>query len=213
MLRIILFVLLLTVVYSWDELRSLAGISFRRLGRKPSSDQIVADIVLLATIPLTLIYLIGSGQQLWLKLSVLFIEFVVIGLVLRGIEEFSRRKRFLANYEFDALAGNLFAVAGLVSPTIKFASNIGRSSHLGKYLLDLALPFAIGLALILVSVNLNPAEFADKMNLLIIIAVFGIMLNFVIDLLEKLLRHPQLRLSSFYRIVLGIVIIGTLAVH
>ncbi|OGE73551.1 MAG: hypothetical protein A3I07_03860 [Candidatus Doudnabacteria bacterium RIFCSPLOWO2_02_FULL_42_9] len=213
MTRLLLLILLLTVVYSWDECKYVlhavwAKIRKRKITeyQKSETDLLVSDIVLIATIPLSLAFLMLGSQSLLIKLLLLLAEFVLIGLILRGLEEYRRRRKFTSHYQgFDKAVAIGFSVLGFLSPSMQFASGVVRSTtHVGKYLIALAIPLTLGLVLTFLSQQLGEEQFSSQLDVLIIIAVFGIILNITIEALEHMFYISKYKLSSLLRIVLGI---------
>ncbi len=227
MIKVLLLILLITVVYSWDECKYVAKVLWAKIwksvrpdhpgGQKinqhsdSETDILVSDIVLIATIPLTLAYLILGTQDLVWKLVFVLGEFLLIGLILRGLEEYKRRRKFTAHYQgSDKVIAMVFSLLGLVSPSMRFASGIVRSTtHVGKYLVALAIPLVLGLALTVASRKLGQAEFNSQIDVLIVVAILGLVLNITIEALEKMFRLYKFKLSSLFRILLGIAIIST----
>lgn len=227
MTRLVLLILLLTVVYSWEEFKYVLVVIWSKFskqsiiypprlgetGQKNSeTDVLVSDIVLVATVPLNLSYLILGPGSLTLKLLAVLAEFLVLGLVLKGIEEYQWRRRFTSHYEgMDNVIATIFSLVGLVSPSWKFAARTVRTTgHTGKYLLVLALPLCSGIALSIVAHRLGPEEFQSRLDPLIAVATLGLVLNVTIEILEHMLKSNKLHLTSLMRVVLGIVIIFVL---
>lgn len=219
MQRLILLILLLTVVYSWEECKYVLVVIWSKISKRnknytknPELDVLVSDIVLIATIPLSLAYLILSDGSLPTKLLVLLVEFLFLGLILKGIQEYTWRRRFTRHYEgFDKVVAAIFSLSGLVSPSFRFAGDVVRTGiRPGKYLMALAIPMASGLALALAVRYMGMEEFISRLDQLIAIATLGLMLNVTIEILERLFRSQTLHFSSLVRIVLGITIIFAL---
>ena len=219
MQRLTLLILLLTVVYSWEECKYVLVAIWSKISKRnkfyqknPQLDILVSDIVLIATIPLSLAYLILSDGSLPTKLLILLLEFLLLGLILKGIQEYTWRRRFTEHYEgFDRIVAVIFSLTGLVSPSFRFATNVARSGiRPGKYLMALVIPLASGLALALAVRFMGMDEFVSRLDQLIAIATLGLMLNITIEILEKLFRSQTFHLSSLVRVILGIVIIFAL---
>ncbi len=217
MTRLYLLILLLTVVYSWDELKSALVVIFRRRNQNSNqnfeNDTLVADIVLIATVPFSLAYLILSLGSLGLKLLVVTAEILILGFIFKGLEIYRLRRRFTQSYEgTDKIIAIVFSLLGLVSPSWKFATRTIRASgHTSQYLFALGLPLLSGLALAIAVRKLGPEEFISRLDPLIAVATLGLVLNVTIEILEKIFRSHKFQMMSLMRIVLGIVIIFVLA--
>lgn len=205
--RLILFILLLTVVFSWEEFKYVI-LALRR--KNSDTDSIVSDLVLIAAIPINLVYLLsGTESSLLEKLAVICLELLVVGLFIKGVEEYAKR-RYLTNNQqgFDLVVSYGFAILGLLSPTFKFAVNATNNrSRLASLFLTLTTPLVLGIGMVLVTRHIGSSGFEEKMQPLIIIAILGLVLNAVIELLEKMFKLYRLHLFSYFRVVLGIVII------
>jgi hypothetical protein len=217
--RLLLLILLLTVVYSWEESKYVLVAIWSKLIRRnknyhknPESDVLVSDIVMIATIPLSLGYLIMSDQNLPAKLLTVIAEFLFIGLLLKGIREFAWRRRMTRHYEgFYQLTSLVYSLAGLVSPAMGLASNLVQAGvRPGRYLLSLVMPLASGLGLAFAVRYIGMEEFISKSDQLIAIATLALILNVTIEILEKIFRSNRMHLSSLLRVALGIVIIFVL---
>ncbi|MEJ0021599.1 MAG: hypothetical protein WDN47_03365 [Candidatus Doudnabacteria bacterium] len=216
MTRLILLILLLTVVYSWEEFKYVLVVIWSKLRKQkqnyqinPEADVLVSDIVLIATIPASLAYLILNSASLPLKLLVLLGEFIFLGLIIKGVEQYAARRRFTRHYEgADKAIAVIYSLSGLVSPSWNFVSQTARStSRLGKYLFAFALPLATGLALTIAVHKLGMDEFTDRLDQLTAIAVLALTMNVTIEILEQIFKSNRLHLTALMRIVLGIAII------
>lgn len=219
MQRLTLLILLLTVVYSWEQFKYVIVVIWSKISKRnknypqnPETDILVSDLVLIATVPISLAYLIMGQSNLPVKLLVLLVEFIVVGLVLKGIQEYFWRRNFTRHYEgFDKVVALGFSLLGLVSPSLRVAQDVYRvSPRPGKYLRALILPLAAGLVLAIAVHKLGPEEFNSHLDELIAIAILGLVLNVTIDFLQKLFRSNRFHLDSLLRVVLGIVIIFVL---
>jgi hypothetical protein len=165
--------------------------------------------VTIATIPLSLAYLILATDSLPRKLLIVLLEFLVLGLILKGIQEYSLRRKFTRDYQGrDKIVGIVFSLLGLVSPSWHFAHNAVRPvTKIGKYLTVLAFPLISGLALAIAMHTWGEEEFMARADQLIAIATLGLILNATIEILEHMFRSHRWHLTSLLRIVLGVVII------
>ncbi len=219
MRQLVLLILLLTIVYSWEECKYVAKVLWSKIRKQKinyeknlESDSLVSDIVLIATIPLSLGFLLLGGQTLVIKLLLILAEFFILGLFLKGIEEYNKRRYATRHYEgFDQFIAIGFSLLGFASPAFRYAGNITRStSHVGKYLLTLAAPLAIGLALVIAIHNLGMEEFKAKIDLLIIIVILAMVLNITIGILERMFKFYRFNMTQLIRIMLGVVILFTI---
>lgn len=219
MTRLVLLILLLTVVYSWEELKYVVSVIGSKIANRNTiysknseTDILVSDLVVIAIIPISLAYLILSDGSLPLKLLVVLIEFLFAGLLMKGVEEYFWRRRFTRHYTgSDKIIAIIFSLAGFVSPSWNFATQAARStSRLSKYLFALALPLVSGLALTLVVRRVGMDEFLGRIDSLIAIATLGLVLNVTIEILEHLFKTNRWHLSMLMRVALGIAIIFVL---
>ncbi len=218
--RLILLILLLTVVFSWEECKFIVVSIWRKIRRQkhsyiqnPEADSLATDLVLIATIPLNLAFLLLTSTNLPLKLLVLFAEFLFLGLLMKGLEEYNRRREFTRHYRgLDKLIAIGFSLIGLVSPSLRVATRAAHSSaRAGKYLLILSLPLAAGVVLALAIRKLGPEEFLAQTDTLITVAVLGLVLNITIEILERIFRTHRYNLTLLSRVALGIMLIFLLA--
>ncbi len=219
MTRLYLLILLLTVVYSWEEMKYVWVVIFRKLRNKNPNyqknselDALVMDIVLIATIPISLAYLILSEGSLPHKLIIVLSEILLLSLAIKGIETYKFRRRFTKDYTgSDKIVAIIFSLAGLVSPSWKLAvKTVSSTANLSKYLFALALPLISGLVLAVTIRKFGLEEMQSKLDQLIIIAVLALMLNITIEILETIFKSKNLRISVLMRVALGILIIAVL---
>jgi undecaprenyl pyrophosphate phosphatase UppP len=206
MTRLSLLILLLTVVYSWEELKYVIGLFWSKLRKQKhnrqnnfANDALVADVVLIAMVPVTLAYLILAPGSLLEKLLRLLLQMIVAGLIFKAVEKFERRHK---------LGHQSFSVASLISPTVHFAARgAGSTLRLGRYLFVFSLPLVSGVALSLAVHRFGMEEFVERLDLLIAIAVVGLTLNITIEILERIFRSHRFHLGMLMRIILGIALI------
>lgn len=217
--RLLLLILLLTVVYSWEESKYVLVAIWSKITRRNQNyqknieaDVLVSDIVMIATIPLSLAYLIMTDQSLPTKLIVLLGEFLLLGLLIKGLQEYQWRRRFTRHYEgFDKFVAVSYSLLGLVAPAVGFASNMVHSAvRPGKYLLSLIMPLGSGLALAIAVRYLGMEEFVSRSDELIAIATIALIMNVTIEVLEKIFRSNRMHIGSLLRVALGIMIIFVL---
>jgi hypothetical protein len=218
--RLLLLILLLTVVFSWEECKFLVIRMWAKLTKQKSSyqknleaDSLTADLVLVAVIPLNLAYLLLNSSNLPQKLLIVLMEFIFLGLLMKGLEEYSQRRHFTRNYQgADKLVAIVYSLLGLVSPSFRFVSStVSSTARPGKYLLALALPLAAGVALAVAVRKLGPEQFLAQTDTLIAVAVLALVLNVTIEILEKMFRFYRYNLTVLTRVVLGILVIFLLS--
>ncbi|MBX4191211.1 MAG: hypothetical protein KW804_00185 [Candidatus Doudnabacteria bacterium] len=219
--RLVLLILLLTVVYSWEESKYvLVAIWSKITGRNKynqrnyQTDILVSDVVMIATIPLSLVYMIMTDTSLPRKLLLLLLEFLFLGLLVKGLQEYTYRRYMTRHYQgYDKFVAIMYSLLGLVAPAIGFASNTVNSAlRPGKYLLSLVMPLGSGLALAMAVRYMGMEEFVSKSDQLIAIATLALIMNVTIEVLEKISRTNRMNLSSLFRVALGIAIVFVLTI-
>ncbi len=189
MQRLALLILLLTVVYSWEELKYAVVRALHKYRKSKfetnnnfAVDSLVGDLVLLGTLPLNLSYLIIGSDQLSKKLIIILGEVVIILLVTK-----------LRAWYYHPV----FNLVNLVSPIARFGSRVSL----------LITPLLAGLILLFATHHFGPEQLQTKLDILIKIAILGLILNATIAALEKSFRLYRLHLSALMRILLGILIV------
>lgn len=219
--RLILLGVLLTVVYSWEDLKRFLWLIVRSKARNKKTthslklDQFVATALMFATLPISLSYLLVSERSLSSKLLLMAGQMMLISVFVFGLEIFSNRMRRLS-YATGAekIAVVSYSLLGLVSPAIKWIDPWSIEKRLIiKFTFFLSLPALVGLALnYLTSWHLDSG--LPNMDLLIRIAVMGLITIIAIEFLEKYFRLSRYAtLFSFLRIVLGLLIGASLILN
>lgn len=218
MARIVLISILLTLVYSWEELKQAVRVLFYRLLRqkRPTRyytlhlDQFVGTLVLLATIPISLAYFLASQENFLAKLGWLALSLLVISLAAAGSGIFLRRLQYLKAYEgFNKIVPLTFSVAGFVSPFFQLfnSSAILPRNVLAKFAFFLSLPPLAGLFLKHLVNSSSPQAFLPHQDILIYILVVALFMRLVIEFLERYFRLYRLeKLFSYFRVILGIIL-------
>jgi|GEM_PF-3748871 hypothetical protein len=208
MLRIILFILLLTVVYSFEQFCDAVLVFLFRILKKHKQtkdfyyiDQAVGSLLVFATLPIGLAYWIATPGLLTARLVVVIIQLLAAaGLI------------FVLNDLTNPRSASLLAIAGnLVARPVKalfFPSRDQRA--MARYALSLSIPL-----LIAVLIKLWFADdfiiFQSNLDQLILVALIGVFISITIKFLEDEFRLRRLHLMAYFRIVLGIIIIYILS--
>lgn len=210
MARAIAISLLVIVVYSWEEvkyiLRKLVSSFF------PSSivfhkgrgvDHAVGTLVILATVPMGLIFLFSSLDGVIWKIA-FFAGLLILfaGLAITS-EVLLQKGRYVAP---------LSALSNFISP---LAANVLESGHLPRKILArfaflMSLPIFAGLLVRLLN-RASPEEIVWRLNILTTVLVGSIVLRLTIELLEHYFYLYNLdKLFSYYRVALGIALAAIL---
>jgi hypothetical protein len=220
--KLILLSILLSMIYSWEEIKKTLYVLARARFAKHipkhylehHADQIVSTAVLLFAIPFTLSFHLVSSQNLLSSMLWIILELGAINLITRGLVRATRKlshgRLYDEQYKFIT-AGS--AVLGFVSPTWNALSALPslEKKALTKFTLSLSYPLLVGIGLKFL-VNSVGADFPimEKLNALIVIAVIGLFLEVITSSLSAHLHRNKISLTSFARILLGIVIISVL---
>lgn len=225
MLRMILISILLTVVYSWDEFRRSVWVLLYGLFRKKhplkyysyKSDKLVGTLVMLATVPVGLTYILFGSGNTWNKLAWIGSGLLLISLLAAGSAVLVRRLRYLGAYEgVERIIPITFSVAGLLAPIFRLFTDFTTLPRkvLVKMTFFLSLPSFLGLSLERLNRNAVPAELLPNMNLLLEVLVAALFVRITVEFLEQYFRLYRLnRLFSYFRVVLGIVLASVLLMH
>ena len=211
MTRILLVSLLLAVIYSWEELKRAVRVIFYRLvfGKKKlfgkdgaiRTDQIVSTMVVLATLPVSLTYLLASGDDPWRKLGTMAL--VLLGV--SGVAIFSG----VMTRGLNLLQAEL-SFSGLVSPMMSVVSGAAVLPRklLSRFTLYLSIPPAVGLIMRYVAnYSAASADLLPNLDVLILVLVGALFLQIAASLLERYFRLFVFHiLFSYYRIALGVVL-------
>lgn len=214
MSKLILLSILLTVVYSWEDLKRLLLIVIRSKVRNKSIfydlrlDQFVATMLMFAILPLSLMYFLASEATLTHKLAWMAAELLVISCLAYGLGIFVNRMRLLSYASgIEKISVVAYSVMGLMSPTVRWIDpwSIERKLIV-KFTFLLSLPALAGLALRVANSHTD-RELLPHLDLLINIMVGGLIINIAVEFLEKHFRsYRHAKLSTYLRIVLGLVI-------
>jgi hypothetical protein len=218
-MKFIIFSLLLTAVYSWDDLvDNLRFLIYRRRHRKSQfiwgdseRDSFVTTILLIFGIPLTLIYFLDGPGPLSIKLAVMSVALVGLSLLSMGIKIFNARARNINNYGGWEKVGAIgFAVAGLVYPTFRMYYRHARSAPelMAKLALYLSLPAIAGWLITLAMPNaVDTQEILPNLDTLTTFFVGSLMILNVIEFFERYYILYRVNLLAYCRVLLGIALI------
>ena len=211
MTRILLLSMLLTMVYSWEEMKRAVRVLFYRLIIKKRPlfgpqgairiDEAVSTAVVFAAIPLSLTYLLVSSNP--------FRALGVLALVLVGASAVAYASA-VAMRRFNPLPAG-FALAAIAMPALGNLAILPRKL-LSRFSLYLALPPAVGLALRFAVNNYGaPAEFLPNLDILILVLVGALFAQIAAEFVGRHLRaFRRFKLFSYYRVALGVVLAAIL---
>ena len=217
MIRLIEATILITVVYSWEDLKRTLVWSMRSILRQKNKtytsnnyDQIVGTALVLATLPANLVYLLLGEGALMIKLLVVLSELLLIGLLVEVVEVFIH----LANaqpHQTGIWVMISSVLIGAAQPTVRLAGQIISHKELfTSYLRHLIFPILFGIGLKFWVDHYGSDVVAAHSDTLVGIAVAGVVINVTIELLERFFRRHRIPLSAYFRIVLGLLLIVTL---
>lgn len=210
------------MIYSWEEIKNtlyvLARAKFAKHTPKnylhDHTDQIVSTTILFFAIPLTLSFHLVSAQNLLSTMLWIIVQLTAINLLAKGsgkiFKTLSTGKVYNEPYKLIK-AGS--AMIGFVSPTWNALNSITTldSKNLTKFTLSLSYPLLVGVGLKFL-INSTGADFPimQKLDTLIIIAVVGLFMEIISSSLASHLHKNKISLTSFVRILLGIIVISIL---
>ncbi|OGE82490.1 MAG: hypothetical protein A3B10_00240 [Candidatus Doudnabacteria bacterium RIFCSPLOWO2_01_FULL_44_21] len=210
--RLILVSVLITIVYSWEDLKRILISVLKSVLKQTHHqtanhhlDQIVGIALILATIPANLAYVLLTEGPLLTKLIVLLVELLLIGLIAE-ITNLLIEKNQARHTSFIVFLGT-FAV-GIVSPVFSIFGGIMHERRLfASYLRHLMFPILFGLILKYLSNRLGILELTNRIDNLISIAVIGLIISITIEYLEQHFRSVHWHLSAYFRVILGVVVL------
>lgn len=219
-MRFILFAILLTVVYSWEEISSgILQIIQKGKGRHPhhpdyAADEYVVNAVLFFAIPLSLIYFLASDHSTTTKLALLAGQLILVAFLSNAARIFWNRAGLINKYHGLEKVGAIgFALSGLVSPIMHLFSYTARSSYevIGKFAALLSLPVLAGLVITFISPkDILSGDVLPNTNNLIVVMVGGLMILIAVQTLEKHFHIKHVKIFTFIRILIGILILFVL---
>jgi hypothetical protein len=203
MVKVVLFILLLTVVYSFEQFLDVITVFLFRLLKRHKTpkdyyyiDQAVGSLLIFATFPIGLAYWLASPGILTTKLIVVVIQLIAAAGLIYSLQHISR---------YGAEIGSL--ASHLVSSPLKglFAPNHDQRV-IGRYIISLCVPL-LGAVFLKLSMKDNTLVLQDRIDQLITVALYGMFISVAIKFLEEHFRLYRLHLFGYFRILLGIVII------
>jgi hypothetical protein len=221
-MRFILFALLLTVVYSWEEISYLTSRLWRKLRKKNThnyasdgSDKFVTAGLMYFAIPLTLIYYLAGDGSPTKKLFLLSLQLILIAVLATGVKKLADNRDMIGKYHGLEKVGAIgYAFSGFVSPLFLMFRRHAATEHelVGRFALFLCLPALAGLMIAYLSPkDIITGDILPNMNSLLVVMVGGLFINVSVHLLEKHLRLNAANLLSYFRIILGILILVVLS--
>lgn len=213
MSRLILTTLLFTIVFSWEDMkRSLVWVlgSFKKQKNNYNYDaridEIVGLAIIFATLPANLVYLLIGDGSLLVKLAIIFTELLLIGVLAEILEIIATRAKKYRHSEVLSLAGTF--ILGIFTPTFRSLITLTHYRKLfGIYLRHLAVPITFGISLKVLTNKFGPDYIQKNLDPLIITVIAAMFLMMTTEILENFFRFYPMRLPSYFRIALGIVII------
>lgn len=213
MSRLILVTILITVVFSWEDLKwSLLGLVKRIRNQKFHShsqnnvDQLVGAVLILAFTPVNLVYLMLAEGSLYGKFGLIAVQLIIIGIVAQIVQIISDRGKEYRHTDF--LTASLHFVSSVFSPSIRLGGQMITHHRLfGSYIRHLLIPIVFGFVLKFAAEKYGLEALQTNLDTLIIIAVAGLILIVSVEILEKFFRFHNFKLFSYFRIVLGLVIL------
>ncbi len=210
--HLLLLITLITIVYSWEQIKEVAAVLLARLFKRRKLrrdyariDSLVGTILIIATLPITLTYWVvdqGLGLD---KLLVIIIEFLLAGSLLLYMEGLDRKHRRNQLHSAVGLAWGLLA-----RPIFTLTQPSHDRKIIAKLVFTACLPLALA-AIIKTAVRTPGIDLQIYIDHLTLVATMGFILLISIELLEKLFRTHHLPLSAYLRIALGVVLIAILA--
>lgn len=224
MLRVLSLSILLTAVYSWEDLkRTIRIIAYGLAGRKHPGyyylsrlDRMVGTLVLTATIPIALTYYLVSPGTVGVKLFWLAFQLVLFTVLAAGAGTFVRWVRASKHFHGKEKTIPLtLSVAGLVAPVFALFGGGSAVEHrpLLKFAFLMSLPPLAGLLLYkLVHYHPTYTSLLPNIDNLIALLVVALFMRITIEVLERYFKLYRLeRVFSYFRILLGIALITTIA--
>jgi hypothetical protein len=222
MLDLVSLSILLTVVYSWEDLKHLARRVARILARSrepikivvSNLDKLVGTLVMLGTFPATLLFFVSSGKTFFANLIYAAAGLLLVSVVAAGVSAVLKRAPLAM--EYGGAAGLIpigFSAVTLFFPTFRMASNLSLLPRrtLAQFSFLLSLPLLLGFVLGKVAgVASAGEEYLPNIQILILVLIAALFMRISSNFLGKHFRLYQLNgWFSYFRIALGIVL-GTI---
>lgn len=104
-MRFLVFAVLLTVVYSFEEISIIISKIWNKLWGRNSyrhyfegSDNFVTATLMYVAIPLTLLYYLAGGGDVTKKLILLAVQLLLIAILATGAKKFKDNQDLISNY-------------------------------------------------------------------------------------------------------------------
>lgn len=216
MTKAIILSILLVLVYQFDELMHMVFMMFKRFRHKRAGavfheiDHYVGTALTIALMPLSINYVLLSDWELSTKMLVLFLTYAGFAVAAAGVgrivQEMERAKKYGGLMSAIAVTQ---VVGGMIHPVlhqVPWRASRERVTY-AKLAFLLSLPPLLGLIFTRIyDTYLYDHEFLEYINVLIIVMVGGLFINFTIRALEKYFARVNMSVMGYYRIVLGITV-------
>jgi len=216
MLRIFLFIILFTIVFSWEETRDAIS---RIFGGKPRdreffTDRFVGTALLMFALPVSLLAYMQTAPSLKTAALILAIELSAVSLLVFGHHRLTSRFSMVEKYHgIEKFSAVMFAVAGMFLPTAWLVWGHPQSERrlIGKYSVMLSLGAAIVyLFNLLIPQESLQEDWLPAFTTLNIVLFGSIAILVATEFLKKYFRMRQFGLAPYLRVVLGMGIITIL---
>lgn len=208
--KLILVSILLTAVYSWEELKRtlrvlLYAVLYKERPREYFAthlDEFVSLAIVFAAVPVSLMVFLSNPGNFFAKLLYLALTLLGASLVAASASILMKRRSYV---------GLVLSLVSVVSPAMQAFENavyLPRKT-LAKFAALMSIPPITGL---LMKGVVNPAadpSLLPNIDLLIYVLVGGLFIQITIGLLKDFLGSRRFRkVSVYYRVVLGIALTG-----
>jgi hypothetical protein len=216
MFNFLLFVLLLTLIFSWEETVSILSrmLSKGREGRSRdfSKDRFVGIALIMITLPIALMYSLKGTESFSKQLGMIALEMFLIFTIAIGSGKLMGRLRQYDKYEGIARLGVLgFTAHGTFSPAIDMVMGRPRDERvlLGRYAFYLSLAIIAGffLSLYLPTTSTFSIDLSTRLNTLNVVLLGSVMVLIVSEFLKRHFNRHSFNFLSYFRILVGIGII------
>lgn len=212
MARIIITGILITLIYSWEEIKHISARLFGFLsGRKEYPhkiylDKIVADTLLLVTIPVTIFLYYGTNAPLLTKLLWSGFQLAVLFIILKLVHLIQKKTDIRPLVQTFGSAFSVWPGQNNLLPGAITLASFDRYEFVSKFIFRLAAVSGFGIVGIYLTDNFNPEIFSDAYSLLIFVLLACLVIWITISHLEKFLEYSRLNLSAAFRIFAGIIL-------
>lgn len=214
MIQSIILSILLVLVYQFDELVCMLVVGFNRLRNKQhlhhnrNNDHLVGTALTIALMPLLLNQVLLSDWKLSAKMLVLSLTYILFAIASAGLGRVMHELHQAQKYQgLTVFIASAQVIGGMFHPVLHQVPWRGGEERLtfAKLAFLLSLPPLAGLAFSwFFEVYYFDSGFIEYINILIIVMVGGLFINFTIYALEKYFKRANLGVLGYYRIVLGL---------